>query len=142
MSKPVTAATPHQILAKAGPYPLPAYQFVQEGLRFTVRRVHEQRAHDDGLGGGPTTEHVSGQQLCMGLRDYAIEQFGMLARPVLEGWSIRRTDDFGRMVFAMIEAGAMSKTPQDTPEDFNGVYDFDEAFASEHVATSMRAAGA
>ena len=80
MSKPATAATPHQILAKAGPYPLPAYQFVQEGLRFTVRRVHEQRAHDDGLGGGPTTEHVSGQQLCMGLRDYAIEQFGMLAR--------------------------------------------------------------
>ena len=123
MSKPVTAATPHQILAKAGPYPLPAYQ-------------------DDGLGGGPVTEHVSGQQLCMGLRDYAIEQFGMLARPVLEGWSIRRTDDFGRMVFAMIEAGAMSKTPQDTPDDFNGVYDFDEAFAREHVAVSMRAAGA
>lgn len=142
MSKPVTAATPHQILAKAGPYPLPAYQFVQEGLRFTVRRVHEQRAQDDGLGGGPVTEHVSGQQLCMGLRDYAIEQFGMLARPVLEGWSIRRTDDFGRMVFAMIEAGAMSKTPQDTPDDFNGVYDFDEAFAREHVAVSMRAAGA
>ncbi len=139
MSKAPMPRSAHDILAKAGPYPLAAYQFVQEGLRFTVRRVAEERAQGGGMEGLSGSEHVSGQQLCMGLRDHAIEQFGMLARTVLEHWSIRRTDDFGRMVFAMIEAGAMSKTPQDSPEDFAGVYDFDEAFASEHVVLAMRA---
>jgi uncharacterized repeat protein (TIGR04138 family) len=141
MSKAPSPQSAHAILANAGPYPLAAYQFVQEGLRFTVRRVHEERAAG-GLEGMASTEHVSGQQLCMGLRDHAIEQFGMLARPVLEHWGIRRTDDFGRMVFAMIEAGAMSKTPQDCVEDFFGVYDFDEAFATEHVVVAMRAGSA
>ena len=139
MSKAPMPRSAHEILAKAGPYPLAAYQFVQEGLRFTVRRVAEERSHGGGLEGLAGSEHVSGQQLCLGLRDYAIEQYGMLARPVLEHWHVRRTDDFGRMVFAMIEAGAMSKTPQDCPDDFAGVYDFDEAFASEHVVHAMRA---
>ena len=142
MTTPAGAPSAHQILAKAGPYPLAAYAFVQEGLRFTVRRVHEDRTTDEGLGGMGSSDHVSGQQLCVGLRDYAIEQYGMLARAVLEHWQIRRTDDFGRMVFALIEAGAMSKTPQDTPDDFVAVYDFDEAFAREHVLQAMRTAGA
>lgn len=137
MSKPVTAATPHQILAKAGPYPLPAYQFVQEGLRFTVRRVHEQRAHDDGLGGGPTTEHVSGQQLCMGLRDYAIERYGMLALSVLSGWNVHRTDDFGRIVFGMIDAGLFSKSQRDSIDDFRGVFDFQEAFSRDRLVHAI-----
>jgi uncharacterized repeat protein (TIGR04138 family) len=141
MSTPAGASSPHHILAKAGPYPLAAYAFVQEGLRFTVRRVQEDRAQDNGLGGMASSDHVSGQQLCVGLRDYAIEQYGMLARVVLEHWQIRRTDDFGRMVFAMIEAGSMSKTPQDCPEDFSGVFDFDEAFDREHVLTCIRPAG-
>ena len=57
---------------------------------------------------------------------------------MLGHWGIQRTDDFGRMVFTMIEAGAMSKTQQDTPEDFRAVYDFAEAFACEHVAVVMR----
>ena len=138
MSKATPPANPAQILAKAGPYPLAAYQFVQDGLRYTVRQVHEDRAADPGLASGPATEHVSGQQLSMGLRDFAIEQYGMLARAVLASWGIHRTDDFGRMVFAMIEAGAMSKTPQDTPEDFRGVFDFAEAFGAEHVSAVIR----
>ena len=128
--------------AKAGPYPPAAYVFVQDGLRFTVRRVQEERAAAAaaGLPGLETSDHVSGQQLSLGLRDHAIEQYGMLARAVLDQWNIRRTEDFGRMVFAMIEAGHMSKTPQDTLEDFCGVYDFDEAFAREHVAQAIRMA--
>lgn len=138
MSKASASINPAEILAKAGPYPLAAYQFVQEGLRFTVRQVHEDRARDQGLGGLPTSEHVSGQQLCMGLRDFALDQYGLLARAVLEHWGIVRTDDFGRMVFAMIEAGAMSKTSQDTPEDFCGVFQFSEAFHSEHVTGAIR----
>jgi len=138
MNKTAEQSNAAEILAKAGPYPLEAYQFIQDGLRFTVRQVHEQRAEDHGLGGPPATEHVSGQQLCMGLRDFAIDQYGLLARLVLARWCILRTDDFGRMVFAMIAAGALSKTQQDSPEDFRSVFDFAEAFDCEHVAGAIR----
>lgn len=84
------------------------------------------------------SRHVSGQQLCLGLRDYAIKRYGMMAPAVLRSWNLRRTDDFGRIVFAMIEHGLMSKTAEDTLEDFQAVYDFDEAFARE---TLMRHVG-
>ncbi len=110
---------------KAGPFPPQAYQFVREGLAHTVKMIHGEasvgQADDE-------TRHVSGQQLCLGLRDYAIKQYGRLAKTVLLSWSIRGTDDFGRIVFAMIDVGLMRKTHEDTPEDFRAVFDFDEAF--------------
>ncbi len=115
-----------QVREKAGPFPPEAFQFVREGLAHTVRLIHGE----SGMVGDTEdeTRHVSGQQLCMGLRDFAIVQFGGLARTVLGRWGVRRTDDFGRIVFAMIEAGLMRKTDEDTPEDFRCVYEFDEAF--------------
>ncbi len=109
-----------------GPYPLEAFNFVREGLSYTARRVHGS--------GDPSQEldrHVSGPELCMGLRDFAIEQYGYLAPTVLRQWRIRRTDDFGRIVFTLIDHGYMSKTDEDTLEDFRGVYDFGEEFADE-----------
>ena len=50
---------------------------------------------------------------------------------------MRRTCDFGRIVFAMIDAGVMSKTSSDTIEDFQAVYDFDEAFSPEAVLAQI-----
>ena len=138
-SDPIPDAAIEAALAKAGPYPRAAYHFVQEGLRFTVRQVQEQRSRDRSLGEMGQGEHVTGQQLCLGLRDLAIEQFGLLAPAVLASWHVHRTDDFGRMVFAMIEAGVMSKTSQDTLEDFVAVYDFAEAFHGEQAAMAIQA---
>lgn len=85
---------------------------------------------DAGMSGDTEDEsrHVSGQQLCVGLRDFAIVQFGALARTVLERWGVRKTEDFGKIVFAMIDAGLMRKTDEDTLEDFRDVYEFEEAF--------------
>lgn len=79
------------------------------------------------------SRHVSGQQLCLGLRDYAIKRYGMMAPAVLRAWNIRATDDFGRIVFAMIDHRLMSKTAEDSLDDFRSVYDFDEAFAREEL---------
>lgn len=109
-------------VVQAGPYPLAAYEFVRRGLAHTVTLVHGEPREDQ-------NQHVSGQQLCLGLRDYALRQYGLLARTVLGRWGIHRTDDFGVMVFALIDAGLLRKTDEDSPEDFRGVYDFDEAFA-------------
>lgn len=114
-----------------GSYPPEAYQFVREGLAHTVRMVYGQDEPDPSRPLRSTDpRHVSGQQLCLGLRDYAIRQYGLLARTVLAHWGIHGTEDFGRIVFTMIDAGLMRKGETDAPEDFEGVYDFDEAFPS------------
>ena len=113
---------------KAGPYPMEAFAFVQEGLRHTVEtcRQNEPEMPTEG-------RHVSGPELCVGLRDYAIKQYGLLARTVLESWGIESTDDFGSIVFGMVETGLMRKTDNDSLEDFRGVYDFHEAFDTVEV---------
>ncbi|MBU3729169.1 MAG: hypothetical protein FGM37_07985, partial [Phycisphaerales bacterium] len=109
-------------LTSRGPYPIEAYQFIREGLEYSVGRV-QAGIRDAGGTGATDGNHVTGQQLCMGLLDFAITRYGMLAPAVLERWRIHRTDDFGRMVFAMIEVGIMAKTPSDSIEDFRSVYD-------------------
>jgi len=72
--------------------------------------------------------HVSGRDLCLGLRSLAIERYGSLAPVVLGKWGIRKTDDFGIIVFALIEKGILSASPTDRLSDFASVYDFEEAF--------------
>lgn len=109
----------------AGPYKPAAFTFVQDGLRFTCDTLLDRDDNDD----LPHSQHhVSGQQLCIGLRRYAIEQFGHLARTVLATWGIHRTDDFGRIVYALLDAGVLRKSASDSIDDFTGVYDFAEAF--------------
>ena len=128
---PSTDADLKQLAAKVGPYPLTAYRFVREGLSRTVEM-------SQGLDSSEADRHVSGQQLCMGLREFAIERYGLLAPVVLRSWNVQRTDDFGRIVFAMIDAGLLSKTPQDSFEDFRGVFEFDEAFGRDRLVDAMQ----
>ncbi|MHC5108594.1 MAG: Minf_1886 family protein [Planctomycetota bacterium] len=72
--------------------------------------------------------HITGRELCWGLRDYALKRWGMLARTVLESWNVRQTADFGRIVFGFIECDLMQKQPGDTKADFDRVFEFQEAF--------------
>ncbi len=123
-----------KLLDSAGPYPLEAFSFVRDGLSYTMHRVHE---NVESL--NEPERHVNGQQLCLGLRDFAIEQYGLLAPVVLKHWSIQRTDDFGRIVFAMIEAGLMSSSDSDTLDDFRAVYDFGEAFSEAELLERVSA---
>jgi uncharacterized repeat protein (TIGR04138 family) len=117
------------IREKAGPYPPEAYLFVREGLAHTTEVIHGERAGAEGALAQPSeTQHVNGQQLCIGLRDFAIRRYGQLARTVLGRWGIHSTDDFGRIVFVMIDLGLMRKSDDDRLADFSEVYDFEEAF--------------
>ncbi|MBI9020101.1 MAG: hypothetical protein JEZ10_02450 [Verrucomicrobia bacterium] len=103
------------ILARDPRYTMEAYAFVRAGLDFTVRRLEKPR-------------HVSGQELLAGIRESAIEEFGPMAKTVLNGWGINRTEDVGEIVFNMVESGLLGKTKEDSRADFANGYDFDEAF--------------
>ena len=111
----------------AGPYPPQAFHFVQEGLRQTVETLFDSTDSEEC---DEFSRHITGQQLCMGLREHAIQQYGLLAFNVLDSWNIRKTIDFGNIVFALVDAGLMRKTEDDHLSDFADVYEFDEAFES------------
>lgn len=113
--------TLEDVVEEVGLYPIEAYDFVQRGLQHTVEKLRADVTE-------PGARHISGQELSEGLREFALEQWGLLARTVLERWGITRTDDFGRIVFALVENGFMSKTEEDDIEDFKNVFDFRTAF--------------
>lgn len=85
-------------------------------------------AIEDAGGFERLNRHVSGQDLCWGLRDYAQQRWGRMASVVLRAWGITETIDFGNIVFAMIDYDFMQKQPSDRLEDFQGVFEFAEAF--------------
>ena len=118
----------YEIARQAGRYPADAYIFLQEGLAFTVRQVHGDPEQLP-----PGQRHVSGRQLCQGLRRLAIQKWGRLAATVLAQWRITETMDFGRMVFAMIDHGLMQKRDEDSIEDFRDVYVFRQAFEADEM---------
>lgn len=111
-----------EIVDELGLFPLEAFVFLHEGIAYAVHSVHGKRKSPE------QNMHVTGQQLCESLRDYAIAKYGMMAGLVLRSWGVRVTFDFGRMVYAMIEAGHFSKTETDSLDDFRDVYDFKTAF--------------
>ncbi|MCL4864805.1 MAG: hypothetical protein KJZ47_02850 [Gemmatimonadales bacterium] len=109
-----------RIRARGDAYHERAYLFVLASIEFLQSRLAQRR-------------HVSGEELAWCCRDFAIRQFGPMSRTVLEHWGVRRSDDFGRIVFTLVEVGLLVTQPGDREEDFAGRYDFAEAFAEAHV---------
>jgi len=98
-----------------GRYHERAYLFVLAALEYAQGRL-------------PARRHLSGPELAWACRDFALEQFGLLARTVLDYWGIRGTDDLGRIVFLLIEVGLLAQQQTDKIADFDRVYDFAEVF--------------
>lgn len=105
-----------------------AYRFVFEALQFAQERLKRtaQDAEDE-------SAHISGPELLEGVRELALKKFGMLAKTVFAHWGIRATDDFGKIVFELIDRGEMRKTDRDQLTDFFDVYDFDQALVRDYL---------
>ena len=96
-----------------------AIRFVYEGLTFTVKKITVE------------PRHISGQTLCEGLQKLAIEKWGRMAMVVLNNWGIKKTRDFGEIVYLMIKHKWMSSAETDTIDDFNDVFDFQTVFKDQ-----------
>ena len=57
----------------------------------------------------------------------ALRQYGLLAATVLDHWGVRSTSDIGDIVYNLIAAGDLEKTPNDSRSDFDNVFDFEAA---------------
>ena len=121
-------------------YHLEGYQFIRDALMF-AHEVLQMPSNSEELSlnadtGSPpsgdesdgTERHLTGQQLCEAIRRYAVDQYGMLAKSVLNSWGIYSTSDFGEMVYNLIRIEQMKKSPSDRREDFDLVYEFESAF--------------
>lgn len=122
-------------------YARDAYLFTREALDFTQERLAqgpEAAARSPDARENQPVRHVTGRELLEGIRDYALQQFGPMVPTVFEAWGIGRCEDFGEIVFNMVEAGLLAKTEQDSRDDFKAVYDFDTAFRAPFLPEARR----
>ncbi len=117
-----------KLRASESHYDESGYLFVLESIEYLQNRLTVRR-------------HVSGAELARACRDHALEQYGLVARQVLTHWGIRRTEDIGKIVFALVEVGLLSTQPTDRLQDFESVYDFDDAFSAGYVWQGVAGGG-
>src|SRR5437870_185883 len=109
-----------KIVAADPRYQRDAYSFLREALEFTQRDRPKKEKEE--------LRHVTGKELLNGIRDYALQEFGPMAMTVLAEWGIHACEDFGEIVFIMIEHNLLAKNATDSREDFKGGYNFEDAF--------------
>ncbi len=96
-----------------------AYFFILSALHHVLEQLDQPR-------------HISGRELAEGMRDLALRRYGPMARTVLEHWGIEQTADVGAIVFALVDAGILLKQDDDSPRDFDSLFDFEEEFEENY----------
>lgn len=92
-----------------------AYEFVMEALGFAQRKFKQSK-------------HVNGRQFLEGIKGLLLKRFGPLTIPVLDYWGIKKTDDFGNIVFNLEQHKVIARDEEDQYEAFKDVYDFHQVF--------------
>ena len=114
-----------ELVKKDSRYAAEAYSFVSNAVTFTVSRLPEHR-------------HVNARELVLGLKDFAENQFGVLAPGVLESWGICTASDVGNLVYHLIDVQILSASPGDQRSDFeidlSPIPQFDTALSFEKLS--------
>jgi len=67
-----------------------------------------------------------------------------MSKAVLNEWGVKTTDDFGQVVFNLVNSSVLGKNETDSPNDFKNVFTFDDAFvkpfAPRNAAVPVRKA--
>ena len=96
-------------------YKQDAYYFVMEALSFTQRKFK-------------SASHVTSDEILYGMRELLLIKFGPMTMMVLKYWGIHATEDFGNIIFSLVENKVLSKTEEDDISKFRNGYDFNEVF--------------
>ncbi|MBN1983626.1 MAG: hypothetical protein JW795_18970 [Chitinivibrionales bacterium] len=103
-------------------YTIQAYDFILAGLNFYHTKAGESR-------------HFGGQELSLGFLEFAQKQYGPLAHMVLNSWGIYTTDDFGSIIFNLIEIKLIKKNENDSIDDFKNIVDMTTFFQKQDPFT-------
>lgn len=125
--------TLEMLLLRDSRYHRDAYLFVKDALDHTQKLVGKEKREQP--------RHVTGQELLEGIRGYALAQFGPMAELVFAEWGVRCCEDFGEIVFNLVDIGLLGKTEEDRREDFQNGYNFHDAFRKPFLPSDkLRAA--
>ena len=102
-----------------GRYEKYAWRFVLSGVESTIEMLHVNR-------------HISSEELIEGLKVIASRQFGPMAKEVLNHWGVYTTRDLGNIVFGLIAAKLLESSDEDSIEDFDDVFDFQQVFEEDY----------
>lgn len=106
------------ICAADGRFKPAAYRFVMfEGIEYTTKEYLKLT--------DKTRRHLTGREVCEGLRQLALQQFGFMALDVWRSWGINQTRDWGTIVFNLCARELLSRTDEDKIEDFENVYNLE-----------------
>jgi len=116
-----------RILKTDSRFDLDAYLFLKDSLDTITAegKKSDGRKHKPRL-----TGHVTAHQLLNGIRLHALKQFGPMVCTVFAYWGVTKCEDFGEMVYKLIELGTFGKSETDSIEDFKGAYTFEDAFVT------------
>lgn len=106
-----------------------AYELVRDALHMAAKKFRDENAED---------QHVSGQELLAGFRDYVLQEYGPMSTIILDQWGLQRGEDVGNIVYNLIDCGYFGKNDGDSLEDFSGGYDFELAFTTPFLPASLR----
>jgi uncharacterized repeat protein (TIGR04138 family) len=109
-----------KICQKDNRYQPEAYAFLIEALDATMKIIFKEDPDH--------AKHITGKELMEGIRQHALREFGPLTYTVLKEWGLSSPEDFGEIVFHLVDAGRLGKTETDSKEDFKNLFTFEEAF--------------
>lgn len=128
------------LLANDPRFSIEAYLFIFEAIEHTksLRRSGIQSQLSAKLDSLPPKakpkasrkEHVTGRELCLGIRDLLWRQYGMMSLAIVRSWGLRTSADIGAIVFHMVDSGDLDATKADSPADFQDVLTFDDTLRS------------
>ncbi len=110
--------TAARICEKDFRYDMEAYYFIRDALGYATKKYSRTAAN----------RHVTGVELSEAIREFAIQEYGPISHLVLTEWGLTKTDDFGEIVYSLINEGVFGKTEEDRKDDFKDVFEFKNAF--------------
>ena len=125
-------------------YKYAAYEFILAAVKFAhdtlelgdpvsqIRRLNDGSfCIDDDEPPGDASRDISAADICKAIKIYAVDMFGLLAKPTLNNWGIKSTADFGQIIFNLMKCEALLQSERDNIDDYNDVFDFDSAFEEQ-----------
>lgn len=98
-------------------YEADAYPFLMECFRYASGKKRQSAKH-----------HLKAADICDAVKNYALDTFGPMAATVLGEWGIKSTRDIGAVVRGLVDAGVLIREENDSYEEFDEVFDFNETF--------------
>ncbi|MBQ9445316.1 MAG: hypothetical protein IJU61_01900 [Victivallales bacterium] len=117
-------------------FPPMAYCFVRDSVHKALENI--AKAKRELIFNDEEPPDIKGADLCRFFRDTLINRFGPCAIDVLDTWNIKKTSDFGKIVYKLISVEILGKSENDSVEDFDDVYDFTEEFVMPYKQGTMQ----